>query len=122
MASREADFELPRDLMPPESTPDPERRRLVAKGQRLAEHCLDEGSPSCIVGFIEHCLGQSPPQLDVIVDLWHALRRDYDRIGAGDVELEHRALLLKNILQHMTPLLQQALSGRRGEPRPDPGS
>jgi hypothetical protein len=51
-------FDLPEGAAIPQTTPLSERRRLVAKGRLLAEHCLDGGGTACVLGFVEHCLGQ----------------------------------------------------------------
>jgi hypothetical protein len=70
------------------STPQAERQRLVAKGKFLAEHCLAEGHTDCVLGFVDHCLGQSPPQLDVVVDLWNDLRQSYEQLLGVTYELD----------------------------------
>jgi hypothetical protein len=98
-----ADFERIEGLTPPYITPPAERRRLVAKGQRLAAHCLESGSTACVLGFVEHCLGRSPPQLDVVVALWRALRRD-----AGSLDPASCARL-RDLLAAMAARIAQAL-------------
>ncbi len=94
----------------PQTTPRPERQRLAAKGQMLAEHCLEGGGTACVIGFVEHCLGKSPPQLDVILDLWRELHQEYARrLGAAQVEDAQRLVLLQELLHGVTSGLNDAL-------------
>jgi hypothetical protein len=103
-------IELPDGVEIPQTTPRVERQRLVAKGKFLAEHCLSDGHTDCVLGFVEHCLGKSPPQLDVVVDLWSDLRQDYEQLlGATAVEAEQRAVLLQELLQDVTSRLKDAV-------------
>jgi hypothetical protein len=98
------DFEVPR------TTPQAERQRLLSKGQLLAEHCLDDGHADCVLGFVEHCLGKSPAQLDVVMDLRGDLRREYARLRAhAAAEDARRLALLDELLQDMTSRLMHAL-------------
>jgi hypothetical protein len=90
----------------PQTTPRHERQRLIAKGQMLAEHCLDNGENACVIGFVEHCLGQSPPHLDVIVELWHRLRREQDQFR--DKQEQPRGALLQALLQEIASHLRNA--------------
>jgi hypothetical protein len=90
----------------PQTTPQAERQRLVAKGKFLAEHCLDDGQTDCVLGFVEHCMGKSPPQLDVVIDLWRDLQQDYvKRHAAAVVADEQRLALLHALLQDITSRL-----------------
>jgi hypothetical protein len=94
----------------PQTTPQVERRRLVAKGKFLAEHCLDDGHTDCVLGFVDYCLGKSPPQLDVIVDLWRDLHWDYEQLlGAAVVKDEQRAALLQELLRDVASRLKDAV-------------
>jgi hypothetical protein len=103
--------DLPEVAAIPQTTAGSERRRLVAKGQLLAEHCLDGGGTACVLGFVEHCLGKSPPQLDVVVDLWRELRRDYEQFdNFEDAADDQRRALLHELLQGLTSRLLSALS------------
>jgi hypothetical protein len=104
-------FDLPEVAAIPQTTPMSERRRLVAKGQLLAEHCLDGGGTACVLGFVDHCLGKSPPQLDVVMDLWRELLRDYEQLDKSeDAADEQRHALLHELLQGLTSRLHSALS------------
>jgi hypothetical protein len=112
-------FGLPEVAAIPQTTPMSERRRLVAKGQVLTEHCLDGGGTACVLGFVEHCLGKSPPQLDVVVDLWRELRRDYEqRDRSEDAAGDQRRALLHELLQGLTWRLHSALSRFADAERP----
>jgi hypothetical protein len=91
----------------PQTTPQQERQRLVAKGQMLAEHCLDNGENACVIGFVEHCLGQSPPHLDVIMELWHLLRREQDL--QRDTQEQPRGILLQALLHEIASRLRHAV-------------
>jgi hypothetical protein len=103
-------IELPDGDKGPQTTPQAERQRLVAKGKFLAEHCLSDGHTDCVLGFVEHCLGKSPPRLDVIVELWRDLRQDYERrLGTAEIGDEQRAELLQQLLQDMTSQLKEAV-------------
>jgi hypothetical protein len=73
----------------------------------LAEHCLDNGENACVIGFVEHCLGQSPPHLDVIVELWHHLRREQDQLR--DEQEQPRGALLQALLQEIASRLRHAV-------------
>jgi hypothetical protein len=98
------------DCEVPQTTPRAERQRLVSKGKFLAEHCLDDGHTDCVLGFVEHCLGKSPAQLDVIMDLWGDLRQEYTRLQANAVvEDTQRLALLDELLQDLTSRLMHAL-------------
>jgi hypothetical protein len=102
--------QAPDDFEVPQTTPQAERQRLVSKGKFLAEHCLDDGHTDCILGFVEHCLGKSPAQLDVVMDLWGDLRQEYARLQAKAVVEDARCLaLLDELLQDMTSRLMRAL-------------
>ena len=104
-------FDLPEVAAMPQTTPLSERRRLMAKGRLLAEHCLDGGGTACVLGFVEHCIGKSPPQLDVVVDLWRELRRDYEQFdNSEDAADDKRRALLHELLQGLTSRLHSALS------------
>jgi hypothetical protein len=72
----------------------------------LAEHCLDSGENACVIGFVEHCLGQSPPHLDVIVELWHHLRREQDQLRG--TQEQPRGALLQALLQEIISRLRNA--------------
>jgi hypothetical protein len=112
-------FGLPEIAAIPQTTPMSERRRLAAKGRLLAEHCLDGGGTACVLGFVEHCLGKSPPQLDVVVDLWRELRRDYEQFDkAEDAADDQRHALLHELLQGLTSRLHSALSRCADAERP----
>jgi hypothetical protein len=103
--------QFPDDYEVPQTTPRAERQRLVSKGKFLAEHCLDDGHRDCVLGFVEHCLGQSPPQLDVVVDLWRDLRQEHEQLlGTTEVVDEPRAVLLQALLQDVTSRLMNALT------------
>jgi hypothetical protein len=104
-------FDLPEVTAIPQITPLSERRRLVAKGRLLAEHCLDGGGTTCVLGFVEHCIGKSPPQLDVVVDLWRELRRNYEQFdNSEDATDDQRRALLHELLHGLTLRLHSALS------------
>jgi hypothetical protein len=108
---RSSSCDLPEVAAIPQTTPVSERRRLAAKGQLLTEHCLDGGGTACVLGFVEHCLGQSPPQLDVVVDLWRHLLRDYEQLDKSeDAAGDQRRALLHELLQGLTSRLHSALS------------
>ena len=112
-------FDLPATAAIPQTTPLSERRRLVAKGQLLAEHCLDGGGTACVLGFVEHCLGKSPPQLDVVVDLWRELRQDYEQLDKSEEAAgDQRRALLHELLQGLTSRLHSALSRCADAERP----
>jgi hypothetical protein len=112
-------FGLPAIAAILQTTPMSERRRLVAKGRLLAEHCLDGGGTICVLGFVEHCLGKSPPQLDVVVELWQELRRDYEqRDKSADAAGDQRRALLHELLQGLTSRLHSALSRCADAERP----
>lgn len=84
-----------------------------------SEHCLDAGGTAGLIGFIEHCLGQSPPQFDVVMDLWRELRHDYDQLSASEgVEPAPRRVLLEDILRHLMSHLKQALARQKGRASP----
>jgi hypothetical protein len=103
-------IELPDGVEIPQTTPQVERQRLVAKGKFLAAHCLDDGHTDCVLGFVDSCLGKSPPQLDVVVDLWRDLRQHSEQLLEGAaVEDEQRAVLLQELLQDVTSRLMKAL-------------
>jgi len=64
-----------------------------------------------VLGFVEHCIGKSPPQLDVVVDLWRELRRDYEQLdNSEDAADDKRRALLHELLQGLTSRLHSALS------------
>lgn len=106
----EPTLELPGGVEIPQITPRAERQRLVAKGKFLAEHCLVAGHTDCVLGFIEHCLGKSPPQLDVVMELWNALRQENVQLcGAVEMEDEQRLALLRELIQDVTSLLQDVM-------------
>jgi hypothetical protein len=93
----------------PQTTPQPERLRLVSKGKFLTAHCLDDGHTDCVLGFVEHCLGKSPPQLDVVMDVWRALRQEYEQLlGTTDGAQASRAGLLQELLQDVMSRLAKA--------------
>jgi hypothetical protein len=96
----------------PQTTPRPERRRLAAKGQMLAEHCLDGGGTACVIGFVGHCLGKSPPQLDVVVDLWLHLCREQDQLSRS--QEQPRYALLHELLQEVTSRLKNVMASVNG--------
>ena len=96
----------------PQTTPRPERQRLAAKGRLLAEHCLDGGGTACVLGFVEYCLGKSPPRLDVVVDLWQYLCREQDRLSRSQDQL--RYAMLRELLQDVTSRLKSALAAING--------
>jgi hypothetical protein len=124
MPTKRPSLALPDDTTVPQITPQQERQRLVAKGQMLAEHCLDSGENACVIGFVEHCLGQSPPHLDVIVELWHHLSREQDQLR-GQQEQPRRALL-QGLLQEIASRLKHAVAilpaGKAVPPRPPAGA
>lgn len=95
----------------PQTTPRSERQRLASKGKFLAEHCLDDGHTDCVLGFVDHCLGKSPAQLDVVVDLWMALRQDLEQmLTAAERRDEARAVWLQALLHDVTVRLDDAVS------------
>ena len=104
MSTKTPSVTLPTHTTVPQTTPRQERRRLVAKGQVLAEHCLDSGEHACVIGFVEHCLGLSPPRLDVIVELWHHLCREQDQLRAR--QEQPRGALLQALLQEIASRLR----------------
>jgi hypothetical protein len=124
MSTKRPSSALPDHTAVPQTTPRQERQRLVAKGQMLAEHCLDSGENACVIGFIEYCLGQSPPHLDVIVDLWHHLRREQDQLRGG--QEQPRWALLQGLLQEIALRLRNATALVQAEkavpPRPPAGA
>jgi hypothetical protein len=100
----------------PNTTLRAERQRLVSKGQFLAEHCLDDGHMDCVLGFVDHCLGKSPPQLDVVADLWAKLRQEHEQLSAGtNAADEPRAVLLRELLEEVASRLTHALTPRDPE-------
>ena len=106
---RRFDVRFPDGFEVPQTTPEAERQRLVSKGKFLAEHCLDDGHTGCVLGFIEHCLGKSPAQLDVAMELWKDLRRQSDQpLAAAELEDERRAVLLQELLHDVTRRLVEA--------------
>jgi hypothetical protein len=95
----------------PLTTPRPERLQLVSKGKFLMAHCLDDGHTDCVLGFVEHCLGKSPPQFDVVLEVWRALRQEYEQLlGASDGAQASRAVLLQELCQDVTSRLAKALT------------
>jgi hypothetical protein len=89
-----------------QTTPPAERRRLVAKGNFLAEHCLADGHTDCVLGFVDHCLGKSPPQLDVVADLWKDLRRAYAQwLHDASCCDERHGVLLRELLTEVASRL-----------------
>ena len=95
----------------PQTTPRSERQRLVFKGKFLVEHCLDDGHTDCMLGFVQHCLGKSPAQLDVVADLWRALRQDLEHVlTATERRDEARVVLLQALLHDVTVRLDDAVS------------
>jgi hypothetical protein len=120
MSTKRPSFTASDHATVPQTTPRQERQRLVAKGQMLAEHCLDNGENACVIGFVEHCLGQSPPRFDVIVELWHRLRREQDQLR--DKQEQPRGALLQALLQEITLRLRNATplvhTEKAGPPHP----
>ena len=119
MSTERPSLELPDDTTVPQTTSRQERQRLVAKGQMLAEHCLDSGENACVIGFVEYCLGQSPPHLDVIMELWHHLRREQDRLR-GNQEPPRGALLealLQDITSRLSTIMAIVHAGKAVPPR-----
>jgi hypothetical protein len=108
MSTTESSFAFPDAAAIPQTTPRPERQRLVAKGQMLAEHCLDGGGTACVIGFVEYCLGKSPPHLDVIADLWMHLCREQDQLTR--TQDPQRYTLLQGLLADVTARLQTTLT------------
>lgn len=106
MPTKRPSLALLGDTTVPQTTPRRERQRLVAKGQMLAEYCLDSGENACVIGFVEHCLGQSPPHLDVIVELRHYLSREQDQLRG--TQEQPRGALLQALLQEITSRLRNA--------------
>jgi hypothetical protein len=115
MSTTGPSFAFPDERAIPQTTPRPVRQRLVAKGQMLAEHCLDGDGTACVIGFVEYCLGKSPPHLDVIADLWKHLYREQDQLTRSPDP--QRYALLQGLLEDVTARLQTALpSGNEQKP------
>jgi hypothetical protein len=124
MSTKKPSLALPDGTTVPQTTPRQERQRLVAKGQMLAEHCLDSGENACVIGFVDYCLGQSPPHLDVIMELWHHLSREQDQ--PGGTQEQPRGALLQGLLREIASRLRHATAlvraGKAVPPRPPAGA
>jgi len=45
-----------------------ERKKLLEKGKKLYEKCMEKGDDKCVTGFVEHHLDAKPERSDVIHD------------------------------------------------------
>ncbi|MCB9831439.1 MAG: hypothetical protein H6807_03120 [Planctomycetes bacterium] len=66
--------------------------RLEQKGRQLLDHCLDQASSVCVVGFIEHELGRAVAGRRFVTDFLALLLRDRVAAPAGVRPLLDRML------------------------------
>ena len=60
--------------------------RLIQKGRNLFDHCIDQRSSACVVGFMEHELGKSWSAATVVIELLDLIQRKRRALGETDQE------------------------------------